>query len=104
MISFLVMLVQVAQFLLWALSWVIIIQAVLSWLIVFNVINTYNDFVRSVYQTLEAITRPIYRPIRRIMPDFGALDLSPLVALLLIIILKDYVLNWVIAQLAGAVY
>ncbi len=104
MISFLVMLVQVAQFLLWALSWVIIIQAILSWLIVFNVINTYNDFVRSVYQTLEAITRPIYRPIRRIMPDFGALDLSPLVALLLIIILKDYVLNWVIAQLAGAVY
>jgi len=104
LISFLVMLVQVAQFLLWALSWVIIIQAVLSWLIVFNVINTYNDFVRSVYQTLEAITRPIYRPIRRIMPDFGALDLSPLVALLLIIILKDYVLNWVIAQLAGAVY
>lgn len=104
MISFLIMLVQVAQFLLWALSWVIIIQAIFSWLIVFNVINTYNDFVRSVYQTLEAITRPIYRPIRRIMPDFGALDLSPLVALLLIIILKDYVLNWVIAQLAGAVY
>jgi YggT family protein len=104
LISFLIMIVQVAQFLLSALSWVIIIQAVLSWLIVFNVINTYNDFVRSVYQTLEAITRPIYRPIRRIMPDFGALDLSPLVVLLLIIVLKDYVLNWVIAQLAGAVY
>jgi len=98
------MLLQVAQYLLWVLSWIIIIQAILSWLIVFNVINTYNDFVRSVWQTLEAITRPIYRPIRRIMPDFGALDLSPLVALLLIIILKDFVLNWAIAQLAGAIY
>jgi YggT family protein len=98
------MLLQVAQYLLWVLSWIIIIQAILSWLIVFNVINTYNDFVRSVWQTLEAITKPIYRPIRRIMPDFGALDLSPLVALLLIIILKDFVLNWAIAQLAGAVY
>lgn len=98
------MLLQVAQYLLWVLSWIIIIQAILSWLIVFNVINTYNDFVRSVWQTLEAITKPIYRPIRRIMPDFGALDLSPLVVLLLIIILKDFVLNWAIAQLAGAVY
>ncbi|WP_307117968.1 YggT family protein [Sphingomonas kyeonggiensis] len=98
------MLLQVAQYLLWVLSWIIIIQAILSWLIAFNVINTYNDFVRSVWQTLEAITRPIYRPIRRIMPDFGALDLSPLVALLLIIILKDFVLNWAIAQLAGAIY
>ncbi len=98
------MLLQVAQYLLWVLSWVIIIQAILSWLIVFNVIHTYNDFVRSVWQTLEAITKPIYRPIRRIMPDFGALDLSPLVALLLIIILKDFVLNWAIAQLAPSVY
>jgi len=103
-LSFLIMLLQVAQYLLWVLSWVIIIQAILSWLIVFNVINTYNDFVRSVWQTLEAITKPIYRPIRRIMPDFGALDLSPLVALLLIIILKDFVLNWAIAQLAPSVY
>lgn len=98
------MLLQVAQYLLWVLSWIIIVQAILSWLIVFNVINTYNDFVRSVWQTLEAITRPIYRPIRRVMPDFGALDLSPLIALLLIIILKDFVLSWAIAQLASVIY
>jgi len=104
LISFLIMICQIAQFLLSALSWVIIIQAIMSWLIVFNVINTYNDVVRSIWQTLEAITKPIYRPIRRIMPDFGALDLSPLVTLLLIYILNYFVLNWVIAQLAGAAY
>ncbi len=104
MIAFLIMILQIAQLLLTVLSWIIIIQAILSWLIVFNVINTYNDFIRSIWRTLEAITQPLYRPIRRVMPDFGALDLSPLVALLLIYILNNYVLNWAIGQLATASY
>lgn len=69
-------------FLLNIVWWIIVVQAILSWLIAFNVINTSNDFVRSVWQALDKITEPIYRPIRRILPDFGALDLSPLVVLL----------------------
>jgi len=84
----LLLLLQIADLLLGVLRWIIIIQAILSWLVAFNVINTYNDFVRQVLYALDKITEPIYRPIRRIMPDFGALDLSPLVALLLIIILQ----------------
>jgi YggT family protein len=84
----LVLLLQIADLLLGVLRWIIIIQAIMSWLVAFNVINTYNDFVRQVLYALDKITEPIYRPIRRIMPDFGALDLSPLVALLLIIILQ----------------
>ncbi|RZM08604.1 MAG: YggT family protein [Sphingomonas sp.] len=64
--------------------WIIIVQAILSWLIAFNVINTGNDLVRSVWTALQRMTEPLYRPIRRILPDFGALDLSPLVVLLLI--------------------
>lgn len=84
----LVLLLQIADLLLGVLRWIIIIQAIMSWLVAFNVINTYNDFVRQVLYALAKITEPIYRPIRRIMPDFGALDLSPLVALLLIIILQ----------------
>lgn len=79
---------QIIDLLLSVMTWIIIIQAILSWLVAFNVINTYNDFVRQVLYALDKITEPIYRPIRRIMPDFGALDLSPLVALLLIIILQ----------------
>ena len=59
----------------------------MSWLIAFNVINTYNDTVRSIWLALQRMTEPLYRPIRRIMPDFGALDLSPLVVLLIIGIL-----------------
>lgn len=64
--------------------WIIVIQAILSWLVAFNVINTYNDFVRSIFVALDRLTAPLYRPIRRILPDLGALDLSPLVVLLVI--------------------
>ena len=102
--TFLLMILQIAQFLLWLFWIVVIAQAILSWLIAFNVINLYNDFVRAVWNALETITRPVYRPIRRIMPDFGALDLTPLVVLILIYILDRFVLGTLIAQLAGAPY
>ena len=81
----------ILDFLLMALQYVIVAQAILSWLIAFNVINTHNDFVRSVWSALDRMTRPIYAPIRRILPDFGALDLSPMVVLLVIILLRKLV-------------
>jgi YggT family protein len=83
---------QILYVLLNVVWWIIVIQAILSWLIAFNVINTYNDFVRSVWQALEKMTEPLYRPIRKIMPDFGALDLSPMVVLLLLYIVMNIVL------------
>ena len=55
--------------------------SILSWLIAFNVINTHNDFVRQIWGALDRMTEPMYRPIRRILPEFGGLDLSPLVVL-----------------------
>ena len=73
--------IQIALYLLTLVWWIIVIQAVMSWLIAFNVINTHNDFVRQVWTTLDRITDPIYRPIRKVMPDFGALDLSPIIVL-----------------------
>lgn len=79
---------SILDLLLRVVSWIIIIQAILSWLVAFNVINTYNDFVRSFLDALGRITEPLYRPIRRILPDFGGLDFSPLVVLLLIYILR----------------
>ena len=74
--------------LLQVLFWIIIIQAVLSWLVVFNVINTHNDFVRTFFNALDRLTRPLYAPIRKILPDFGGLDFSPVVVLLLIFVLR----------------
>lgn len=85
-------LLQIVQVLLNVLWWIIVIQAVLSWLIAFNVINTHSDFVRTVWNALQKITEPLYRPIRRILPDFGALDLSPLVVLLILYILTNIVI------------
>jgi len=79
---------SIVDLLLSVLLWIIIIQAVLSWLVAFNVVNTHNDFVRQVLNALNQITEPLYRPIRRIMPDFGALDFSPMVVMLLIVIVR----------------
>jgi YggT family protein len=88
----LITLLQIADYLLWILLWIIIVQAVISWLVAFNVINTHSDFVRQVMYALGRLTEPLYRPIRRIMPDFGALDFSPLVVLLIIQILRGIVI------------
>jgi len=85
-------LLQIVLLLLSVLQWIIIIQAILSWLVAFNVVNTHNDFVRQVLFALSRMTEPLYRPIRRILPDFGALDFSPLVLLLLIQILRNIVI------------
>ena len=98
----LIPLLQIIDFLLGVLLWIIIIQAVLSWLVVFNVVNTSNDFVRQVLYALSRLTEPLYRPIRRIMPDFGALDFSPLVVLLLIQILRSIVLPAIAQNAMGA--
>jgi len=87
-----IMILDIIQYLLRILTWIIIIQAVLSWLTAFNVINTHNDFVRQLLYGLSRMTEPLYRPIRRIMPDFGGLDFSPLVVLLLIQILTNIVI------------
>lgn len=73
--------------------WIIIVQAILSWLIAFNVINTSNDIIRSIWIALDKLTEPMYRPIRKIMPDLGALDLSPMVVLIAIMILRGPVLG-----------
>ena len=70
------------------LWWIIIIQAILSWLLAFNVLNTSSPAVRQIALALDKLTAPLYRPIRRIMPDFGGIDFSPMVVLLIILILQ----------------
>ena len=92
------MLLQIVDLLLSVLMWIIIIQAILSWLVAFNVINTRSDFIRQLLYALDRITQPIYRPIRRVLPDFGALDFSPLVVLLIIQILRAIVLPHLMAS------
>ena len=68
--------------------WVIIVQAILSWLVAFNVVNTSSNFVRTLLVGLDRVTAPLYRPIRKIMPDFGGIDFSPIVLILIIQIVR----------------
>ena len=68
--------------------WLIIAAAVLSWLVAFNVINTRNDFVRSVWDFLYRITEPSLRPIRRLLPNLGGIDISPIILLLIIFFIQ----------------
>jgi YggT family protein len=63
--------------------WIIIAGAIMSWLIAFNVINPYNQFVRSLWMGLNALTEPALRPIRRFLPDLGGIDISPMVLILI---------------------
>ena len=83
-----IQLIGVIIILLNVLWWIIIVQAILSWLIAFNVINMSSNFVRSMVTALDRLTAPLYRPIRRFLPDFGGIDFSPLVVLLLIMVVQ----------------
>jgi YggT family protein len=69
--------------------WILIAQAILSWLIAFNVINSYNQFVSRVIEFLWRITEPALRPIRRFVPLIGGVDVSPIVLILLLYFLRD---------------
>ena len=82
----------IVDYLLYILGIIIVVQFVMSILIAFNVINTYNEFVRGLWTALEKMTEPLYRPIRRILPDTGSIDFSPMVVIILITILRNYVL------------
>ena len=79
--------------------WVIILSAVLSWLVAFDIVNMRNRFVYLVGDPLNRITEPVYRPIRRILPDMGGLDLSPLIVILGLWFLRD--LMWELFQSAN---
>jgi YggT family protein len=94
----LITLIQILQVLVHIVWWILIIQFILSVLIAFNVVNTHNDFVRSLDNGLTRVTEPLYRPIRRFMPNTGAIDFSPLVVVVILIIL-DLVLGNVAAHL-----
>jgi len=76
-------------------SYVIIIVAIMSWLIAFNVINIYNDLVRSIWNGLNAVTEPVLRPIRNTLPSLGGIDISPVVLLLLIFLIEDIIQRYI---------
>ena len=79
---------SIIDMILQVLVWVVIAQVIISWLVAFNVINTQSNFVRTLLDTLDRLTAPLYRPIRKLLPDFGGIDFSPIVLILAIQILR----------------
>ena len=71
--------------------WIIIINAILSWLVAFNILNTQNRFVFSVLDTTYKLTDPALNKIRRFIPTFGSIDISPVILFLLLIFLRNLI-------------
>jgi len=79
-----------------AYTWVVIASAVMSWLIAFNVINIHNELARNVWNFLVAVTEPLLRPIRQMLPRTGGIDLSPVVLLLAIMLVERVLARYVV--------
>src|SRR5688572_10250914 len=81
----------------------IIVSAVLSWLVAFNVINLRNQFVYGVARFLDAVTTPVLRPFQRVIPPLGGVDISPIIAILILQGIKGYLLPWAFRPLIGLI-
>ncbi|WP_428927449.1 YggT family protein [Marinibacterium sp. SX1] len=80
------------QLILSVVYFIMIVHIIMSWLINFQVLNTRQPLVYQIWSGLNQLVEPIYRPIRNILPNTGTLDLAPLVALIIVISLRQYVL------------
>lgn len=81
------------------LIWAIIISAIISWLVAFDVINLRNRIVYSIARFLDAVTRPVLRPFQRIIPPLGGVDITPILAILILQGLRIYILPMIFGPL-----
>jgi YggT family protein len=79
-----------------------VVNAILSWLIAFDVVNMRNRFIYSLSHFLDAVTRPILRPVQRIIPPFGGVDISPVIVIIILIGIRRYLLPLIFAPIIGA--
>jgi len=84
---------QILMMLVGVVKFLILAQVIMSWLISFQVLNTRQPIVAQIWDGLNRLLEPLYRPLRRILPDTGAIDLAPLVALLIVFALQRILIN-----------
>ena len=89
LLTLIVQLIEIVKYVVNIYVYVIIVWVVTSWLVAFDVINLRNNFVRMLYDVLNRLTEPVMRPIRRLLPNLGGLDLSPLVVFVLIMVIQQ---------------
>lgn len=75
--------------------WLLIASAIFSWLYAFNVVNSRNQFVGTIGNFLFRITEPVLAPVRRFLPDLGGIDISPIIVLLIIFFIRQFLLTTV---------
>jgi YggT family protein len=76
--------------------WLLIAQAILSWLVSFGIVNRYNRVVATIGDFLWRVTEPALRPIRRLLPDLGGIDISPVILILLLWFLRDLMFEYLV--------
>ena len=76
-------------------TWILIASAIFSWLYAFNVINSSNQFVNQVGTFLYNVTEPLLRPIRRLLPNLGGIDISPVILILIIILIERLIIYYI---------
>ena len=74
--------------------WLLIIQAIMSWLINFGIINTQSNFVNMIGSFLYKVTEPLLRPIRKLLPEFGGVDISPVILIMLLIFFRNLLFEY----------
>jgi YggT family protein len=77
-------------------KWIVIAQVIMSWLVAFGVINTYNRMVAQIGEVLYRLTEPALRPIRRLLPDLGGIDISPIILLLLLWLIEREIVEYLL--------
>lgn len=93
-------LLQFVDLVLQLIVWIIIAQVIVSWLLAFNILNMSNNFVAMIANALHQITDPLLRPIRRFVPSFGGLDISPILLFLVIWFIRLVILYPLMTQVA----
>jgi len=95
--AILIALFQVIDLVLGLVVWALILSAILSWLVAFNVVNVRNQFISTVGNFLYRVTEPMLRSIRRYVPDFGGVDVSPVILILVIYFIRSVLRQWAVS-------
>ena len=102
MIELLAYLLNFISYLITLYTYIVIAGVILSWLMAFGVVNPYNPTVRAIWQALNAVTEPLLRPIRNMLPNLGAIDISPIVLLLACVFVQGLISQVLIPLLVRA--
>jgi len=86
-------LIKIIELVAYFFFWVVVLRVVLSWLIAFNVVNGYNQYVRMFARFADSVTEPFLRPIRKALPDLGGIDISPLIFLVALQLLAMFLVG-----------